>query len=402
MKKNVQNQLVEDARKFNLIYDDRLEDDADAQRGEFLKRFTLESLQNLKLDDYAIGTKPRGTFCYWAEAGTDKWARITGSPAMKFGIYFGKTKENPIKRYRYTKKFAGDLPIEGAQRKVYKNVHAHLLNLLESGIKLDFKAIDKNPLSPMFKAKLLSLYFKDLYLPICSGDILRDVAQDINFNCSSPSNIQYQALQLRTMFPVFRDWHNLKLTEFLLRRFAGEIKNIGTDKPKSSRKRPPTLNLDVEPDFEKQAKNAREKGERSERFAREWEERRLVSRGLGALVEQILDRTKRPRYGFDFESFTSAEVKRYIEVKTFSNSRFFLSSNELRVAQDDKTGPNYYFYLVTYDKNGEPEDCHSFRAADVLEQSQLKSHNFMVVTPKGFEKHDNREAETRKSKKAKR
>jgi len=127
-----------------------------------------------------------------------------------------------------------------------------------------------------------------------------------------------------------------------------------------------------------------------------------LSRGLGSLVRRILDRTKKPRYGFDFESFTTAKLKRYIEVKTFSGSRFFLSANELRLAQDDEIGPNYYFYLVTYDKKGEPESCHSLRAADVLERCQLKPQNFMVVAPRGFERHDSHEAEAGRSRKAKR
>lgn len=394
--------LVEDAQKFALIYDDRLEDDADAQRGEFLKRFPLESAPNLKLDDYVIGTRSRGTFCYWVESGTDRWARITGSPATKFGIYFGRTKVDSTKRYRYTKKFAGDLLLEGAQAKVYKNVHAQLLNLLDRGRALDFLAVDQNPLSPMFKAKILSLYFKDLYIPICSEDILRDVAQDIEFDSISPSEIQHQALLLRNKSPVFRDWHNLKLTDFLLRRVAGELEGIEALAPKHPQKRTKVLNLDHEPDFEELAKKAREKGEKSERFAREWEEGRLVSRGLEFLVSRILDRTKTPRYGFDFESFTTAKVKRYIEVKTFSGSRFFLSANELRLAQDNEIGPNYYFYLVTYDKNGEPEGCHSFRAADVLERCHLKPHNFMVVAPKGFEKYDSRDSEAGKPRRAKR
>jgi hypothetical protein len=394
--------LVEDAQKFALIYDDRLEDDADAQRGEFLKRFPLESAPNLKLDDYVIGTRSRGTFCYWVESGTDRWARITGSPATKFGIYFGRTKVDSTKRYRYTKKFAGDLLLEGAQAKVYKNVHAQLLNLLDRGRALDFLAVDQNPLSPMFKAKILSLYFKDLYIPICSEDILRDVAQDIEFDSISPSEIQHQALLLRNKSPVFRDWHNLKLTDFLLRRVAGELEGIEALEPKHPQKRTKVLNLDHEPDFDELAKKAREKGEKSERFAREWEEGRLVSRGLEFLVSRILDRTKTPRYGFDFESFTTAKVKRYIEVKTFSSSRFFLSANELRLAQDDEIGPNYYFYLVTYDKNGEPEGCHSFRAADVLERCHLKPHNFMVVAPKGFEKYDSRDSEAGKPRRAKR
>ncbi|MCM2621505.1 DUF3883 domain-containing protein [Alcaligenes faecalis] len=402
MKTDVLKLLVEDAKKFALIYDSQPEDDADAQRGEFLKRFPLESLPSLKLNDYVIGNKATDTFCYWAEPGTDMWARIMGASATKFGIYFGKTNKDRTNRYRYTKKFAGDLPLEGEQVKVYKNVHAELLKLLEHGHALDFLSVDKNLLSPMFKAKILSLYFKDLYLPICSEDILRDVAQDIELDSISPSEIQHQALQIRKRSKFFRDWHNLKLSKFLRMRATGALEGMTAPKPKRPQMWTKVQNLDYEPDFEDLAKKAREKGEKSERFALEWEKSRLVSRGLGALANKILDRTKKPRYGFDFESFTTIKVKRYIEVKTFSSSKFFLSANELRLAQDDEIGPNYYFYLITYGNKGEPESCHSFRAADVLEWCQLKPQNFMVIAPKGFEKHDGREAATVKSRKIRR
>lgn len=401
MKINVMKQLVEDAQKFNLIYDDRQEDDADAQRGEFLKRFRLESIPNLKLDDYVIGTQPQSTFCYWAEPGTDKWARITGATAAKFGIYFGKTKKDPTKRYRYTKKFAGDLPHEGAQDKVYENVHEQLLNLLDRGRALDFPAVDKNLLSPMFKAKVLSLYFKDLYLPICSADFLLEVARSIDSDSISPSEIQHQALQLRKKSSVFRDWHNLKLTEFLIRRITGKLEEIKELEPKQSQKQIKISNLDYEPDFDKMVKAAREKGEKSERFAREREEGRLVSKDLGFLVSRIQDYTKKPRHGFDFESFTTAKIKRYIEVKTFTNSRFFLSTNELQKALSNEKGPNYYFYLVAYGGNGEPKECRIVRAADVFEQCQLVPQSFMVVMPKESEKDDRHKAETGKSRKAK-
>lgn len=399
MKANVLKLLVEDARAFDLFYDDGLEDHADAQRGEFLKRYPLKSLPNLKLEDYVIGTKPRGTFCYWAEPGTDKWARITGASATKFGIYFGKTKADNTRRYRYTKKFAGDLPLEGAQGKVYRNVLEQLLLLLERGRALDFLAVDLNPLSPMFKAKVLSLYFKDLYLPICSEDILRDVALDIGFDSISPSEIQHEALQLRRKSPIFRNWHPLKLTDFLLRRLTGERDGLTPLEPKERKRRTRSLNLDYEPNFDELARKAREKGDKSEAFALEWEKGRLIGRGLDALVSKIQDRTKKPRYGYDFESHSSERLKRFIEVKTFTGSRFFLSANELLRADEE---PNYYFYLVTYGKDGEPEECHSFRAADVLDSCKLKPQNFMVVMPKGFETHESREAEVGTTKKRKR
>jgi hypothetical protein len=65
----------------------------------------------------------------------------------------------------------------------------------------------------------------------------------------------------------------------------------------------------------------------------------------------------------------------------------------LRIAQDEEKGKRYFFYLVTYDKAGEPDECLIYRADEVLGWCDLKPQNFVVVTPKGFEKHLNREAQ---------
>ena len=392
MKAGTLKSLVEDAKKFNRIYDGQWEDEADMQRGEFLKRFPVKSLPSLTLGNYAIGQNKGRTFCHWAEPGTDKWARITGATASKFGVYFGFAGNGSEERYRYTKKFAGDLPLEGAQTKVFRNVRTQLLSLVERGRALDFRSVDLNPLSQMLKAKVLSLYFDDLYLPICSDDILRDVAQELNFDSNSPSAIQHEALLLKQRSPAFRDWSNLKLTDFLLRRVSGELAGAGPPPSSAPPKKPRVPNLDFEPDFEDMARKAREKGEKSERFALEREESRLRSRGLTALIPKIQDRTKKPRYGYDFESFSSPEQPRYIEVKTFTASRFFVSANELRIAQDEEKGKRYFFYLVTYDKAGEPDNCLIYRADEVLDWCDLRPQDFMVVAPKGFEKHVNREA----------
>ncbi|HEX7388130.1 MAG TPA: DUF3883 domain-containing protein [Castellaniella sp.] len=380
-----------DAKKFNRIYDQQREDEADILRGEFLKRFPIESLPSLTLGKYAIGQNKGETFCHWVEHGTDKWARITGATASKFGVYFGHEGKSPEVRYRYTKKFAGDLPLQGEQKRVFRNIRAQLLSLVRQGQSLDFQAIDSNPLSQMLKAKILSLYFRDHYLPICSSDLLNDMAEMLEFEGDSLSRIQHEALLLKQKASIFHDWSSFKLAYFLRKRVSGDFEGDGPHAPARPPRKPIIPNLDYEPNFEELERKAREKGEKSEKFARQCEESRLRSRGLEALIPRIQDRTKKPKYGYDFESFSSPEQPRYIEVKTFTGSRFFLSANELRKAQDDENGKHYFFYLVTYDKAGEPEDCLIYRAEEVLDWCDLKPQNFMVVAPTGFAKHLNRE-----------
>lgn len=381
MSKTTWKSLSAAAQRFERTYDGLWEDEADMQRGEFLGRFPIGSLPTISLQDYAIGQNKGQTFCHWAEPGTDKWARIKGSSADKFGIYYGIAANSPQPRFRYTKKFSGTLPATGAEGKVFRIIRDELLALVESGSELDFAAVDGNRLSPMLKAKVLSLYFDDLYLPVCSIEKLMDIAVSLDIGSDSPSEVQFEALQFKKGVPELSGWSNLKFAAFLLRLISGDREGDTTSLPKPLPRVPKVPNLDAEPDFEEMQRRAKEKGEKSERFAREREEARLRSRGLSKLIPKIRDLTKKPRHGYDFHSFSDYNEPRYIEVKTFTGSRFYLSANELRVAQSEEHGPRYFFYLVTYGKDGEPEDCHVLRSADVLAWCGLTAQSFLVKAP---------------------
>lgn len=100
------------------------------------------------MDDYVIG-KGTDSFCAYVEPKTKAWANIEGATASKFGIYFGRTKSDPKKQYRFTRKF-GDTRSEA-----FMEVKKALLDLIEAGKAKDFSSIDNNLLSPMFKAKIL-------------------------------------------------------------------------------------------------------------------------------------------------------------------------------------------------------------------------------------------------------
>lgn len=84
----------------------------------------------------------------------------------------------------------------------------------------------------------------------------------------------------------------------------------------------------------------------SERFAYEYELDRLKKLGISKnpLQVSLIDVTK----GYDiasFESKSSKEFDRFIEVKTFSTDNFYISVNELTKAKE--LGDCYFIYLVT-------------------------------------------------------
>ena len=84
-------------RTFDQKYDSAHEDIAAHSRGEFLQAFPISRLSGMKLDDYVIGHQSP-TFCTHVEVKTRPWANIQGATANKFGIYFGKTKDDAKKK----------------------------------------------------------------------------------------------------------------------------------------------------------------------------------------------------------------------------------------------------------------------------------------------------------------
>ena len=88
-------------------------------------------------------------------------------------------------------------------------------------------------------------------------------------------------------------------------------------------------------------------GSVSEQYAMRYEVTRLKNLNIKSLPKQIslLDATQ----GFDILSFQSLQSKdydRFIEVKTFNNSYFYMSHNERQIAQS--LGDKYYLYLVKH------------------------------------------------------
>ena len=77
---------------------------AEKLRKEFVKDYPINEIMSLKLDQYVIGKgRENRSFCYRLERQLDCLGRILGATALKFGIYFGKTKTDSQKKIQTPK-----------------------------------------------------------------------------------------------------------------------------------------------------------------------------------------------------------------------------------------------------------------------------------------------------------
>lgn len=358
-------------REFDSEYDATSEDHAAEELGDFLTAFPLKKLNKLRIDKYVIGRKT-ATFCAYVEPKTKSWANIRGATAFKFGIYFGKEKTDSKQRYRFIKKFGND-PGEAFSR-----VKQALLNLIADGRSRNFEEVDANPLSQMFKAKILSLYFPNIYLNVCSGEHIRRIAKKLKIPTDRPtSELQHLLLEAKHSRVITKNWSNPKFMTFLYNTYIRK-RSERLNLKNTRAKKPPKI------DISDMLENRKRIGELSERFALRWERRRLVGRGFKRLINTIGDRRDRPGYGYDFLSHSSPKVQRFIEVKSAgrnrsaSGYRFFLSENELRVSRSPAHKNEYYFYLVFY-KNRKPYSLKEVKASDFMKSAELGPNGYVVA-----------------------
>jgi len=347
------------------------EENALHARGEFLERFPIATLSSLSIDDYVIGLK-KPTFCTLVEVTTRFWARIQGATAAKFGIYFGRTNSDPVHKYRFTRKFGK------SRNDAFAAIKGSLLDLVNEGSRRNpnFKKIDDNLLSPMFKAKILSLYFPDKFINVCSHDHLEILAGEFELPEGLYfSEYQNKLLSFKSADPITRDWSYPKYMAFLYRKFIN-AESEPTQKPKALPKKINLKDLQARKDA---------RGKAAEGYAVEWEKKRLNGAGLGHLIKNIENRTDRPGYGYDFLSYSSSKTKRYIEVKSVlkigksGTYRFYLSKNEQVVSKSVEHRSNYYFYLVFFDGNGSPVDLYATRAIELYKKAEMDVDSFVVL-----------------------
>ena len=339
--------------KFDAEYDASHEATALRTRGVFIREFPLASLSKLTLEKYVIGQQSTTSFCYLVEAGSRAWANIQGATSFKFGVYFGKTKTDPTRKYRFADRFGTN------EKEAFAAVKNAVLELVALGAEEhpDFKAIDANPLSQMFKAKILSLYYPDRFLAVCSSEHLEMLAGTLGQAMEesySPSRCQNFLITVKRGNPTTRKWSGPKFMAYLYKNY------VRADQPVTSPLEKPHQKKHRRVDFEEMQKQRAEIGRAAEEYALEWEKERLAGAGLEHLISKIDDRRERPSYGNDFLSWSAKDEPRYIEVKCVAKlgdgHRFFLSENEHETSLTKVHRDGYFFYLVFFDGSGQPSD----------------------------------------------
>jgi len=363
-------------------------------RKKFTSDYPISRIRRLTLDEYVTG-KGGQTFCNRLENDLNEWGNIHGSFATKFGVYFGKFGKNSKSKYRIGRKEYGT-----DEKEALKIILSAIIELIE--YKEDLTILKKNPISPMFKGKILSVYYPNEFLNIFSAKHLNYFINNLGLDNDSKSELDKQALLLKfkNSDKVMKEWSIYEFSKFLYSSFGrpnDEIKekNISKELKKFNFKDfPPIeslifgyveLQTDVLPE-PKEKKNSHETkidytnrsrkfkriGDRGEQIALRAEKQFLKKNGrknLAELVDLISERDD--SVGYDIKSYELDGTEKLIEVKStlkkIGNSNIFLSANELQVAEEKE---NYYFYII-YEVGSTRPQIWKVRSSDFLNDSNI-------------------------------
>lgn len=359
--------------QYTRIFDERKQ--FHKLRKEFIKKFTVDKISRMKLDEYVQGKLNKESFCYGVEWILDPLGKITGSNCSKFGIYYSAKEEE----YIFVSRFGDDY------KSAFKRIKKDIIDLLDAGAKQEYERIEKNQLSPMFKGKILSIYYPEKYLNIFSNEHLDHYL--IGLDLDTTELLKKDAIYKRKTLVDFKDadpdmkaWDLDMYAVFLVSQYPKEpraqkdekyvgaqekelkfqsiedfsyIDDLSIDYNAESKfKKKDSKAKGGKADYEKEQRRKTKLGDRGEKIVMMAEIKRVMEeRGVSEAKAQklvIRESLTNDAIGYDIRSVNSDGTPRYIEVKATTGKAgdmsFFYTINEYETAK--KWGENYYVYLV--------------------------------------------------------
>mgnify|MGYP002625743627 CR=1 FL=1 len=190
-------------------------------RKEFVSDYSLQKISKLKIDDYVIG-KGKNSFCKRLEFDLEGLGQIRGSPASRYGIWFGVHGDDKTKDYRIANKYSQN---NGDLQETFKYIKTVITDLLKAGQTENRQEITDNPLSPLVKYKLLYLYFPENYFCTYSREYLEYFADELGLSYTEKSceyDLQKALLSWKENTAYTKNISNFIFNGFLYKLFPFE------------------------------------------------------------------------------------------------------------------------------------------------------------------------------------
>lgn len=201
----------------NLPEKELFERELETLRAKFVNDFKMQKIINMNKEEYVVGLGSKDTFCYRIETELQELGNIHGSPSAKFGLYFGKSGEGTEEKYRNTKRYGEDT------NQALEKIKEEIVLLLIAGQNKDLEAIRGSLIAPLYRGKLLAVYFPEEYLCIFSDEHLEYFMMKLEIDFSQEEDIldkQKKLLEWKNSRNEMKDWSTHLFSNFLYTSFG--------------------------------------------------------------------------------------------------------------------------------------------------------------------------------------
>ena len=193
-------------------------------RDDFLAKFPISHIPDMKLDDYVIGKLDettqdtrRDTFSYYLEKSLKAFGEISGRWSRFHGIYWKKDQN----RYQWNGNFKNENEAFAAIKNQISSMLSAAQTLEKDGDWNKFaKFMDTQDRTVManVKNKILCVYFPHLFLTLHKKQLLDDVLHEfhVKFNKIESRYLkEKKILDVKMSNPIMKNWDNLDFSHFL-------------------------------------------------------------------------------------------------------------------------------------------------------------------------------------------
>lgn len=344
----------------------------DQKRKEFVDKFNIKFIKKMTLNDYVLGRmkispeENKLSFCYQIETTLKDLGSIKGGFSDKFGIYYDQHKNN----YVFAKKWGKSI------EEAFDKIKTNLIRLILDGAEMNYNKIHENPLSPMLKSKILSVYYPNSYLPIFNEDHVDKFlfALGIHYDPKIYKTFEMKKkllIKFKEDHSVLKSYKDDLFMEILyhpsLRSYSlskeieqivideNDIELVSWDYIRSIEKiESEKVIIRKKADYIKATENKIKVGDLGEETILRYEKNRLINLGHKDLSDKVVRLSETSNsYGFDILSFDIVDgqiIELHIEVKTSKSSdpilNFYLTENELKKFRNDLSHKIYYLFDV--------------------------------------------------------
>lgn len=181
---------------------------------KFSADYNLSVLETMSMEEYAIGHGDHNNFCYRIERELMRLGDIRGQAgSKKFGVWYSK-KDG---KYQNTARF-GNSPEEA-----WKAVRAEIIKLVKAGAKEDYITIRESMISPLFRYKIIAVYYPDQYITIYADGHLSYFCEKLEIPISTEDDtltLQRKLILWKEQHPETRDLSLFTYVKWLYRKLG--------------------------------------------------------------------------------------------------------------------------------------------------------------------------------------